>query len=180
MDSDPELAWLQLVSAVEVAATHWRGAKVDALDVLGEIYPEIVTKLGGGELAAFVARRLQKLIGSTRRFLDFMGQYDPGPPDKRCEEHFQIPWSDLRRRLSLVYGYRSGRLHSGEPFPPIMNEAPMVFEEGSGPLERPFGVAHFVGSTQWPSDALPMHLWFFERLVQGALLRWYQESLGKS
>jgi hypothetical protein len=177
-DSDPELAWLQLVSAVEVCATFWRGQKVNPVDVLSEVYPEVVTKLGEGELTSFVARRLQKLIGSTRRFRDFMAEFDPGPPKERCGEHFQIPWSDLRRRLGVVYGYRSSRLHSGEPFPPVMSEAPMTFEADSGPLERPFGLAHSVGSTQWPADALPMYLWFFERLVQGALVRWYQESLG--
>lgn len=177
-DSDPELAWLQLVSAVEVAATQWRGAKVDAIDILNEVYPEIVAKLENSELSSFVARRLQKLVGSTRRFLDFMAEFDPGPPDQRCEEHFQIPWSDLRRRLNLVYGYRSSRLHSGVPFPPVMNQPPMVLMEGVPPIERPFGVAHFVGSTQWPANAVPMHLWFFERLVQGALVRWYEESLG--
>jgi hypothetical protein len=59
-----------------------------------------------------------------------------------------------------------------------MNEAPMVLQENPALLERPFGAAHFAGSSHWPANALPMHLWFFERLVQGALVRWYQESLG--
>ncbi|WP_156618552.1 hypothetical protein [Mycobacterium sp. 852013-51886_SCH5428379] len=177
-DSDPELAWLQLVSAVEVAATHWRGQKVDAVAGLKELYPKIVGKLNDEEQVKFVARQLKKLIGSTQRFLDFMEEFDPGPPVERCEEHFQISWTDLRRRLTLVYRYRSNRLHSGEPFPPVMNQEPMASDQGAGWYERPFGVAHFAGSTQWPSDAIPMYLWFFERLVQGALLRWYRESLG--
>ena len=180
-DQDPEFAWLQLVSAVEVAAAHWRGQLLDPLRVLKESMPDLAALLearGGEDLVNDVASELADLTKSRRRFLDFLLTFMPDPPKDRCEEHFQVPWSELERRLNLVYNYRSKRLHVGEPFPPAMNEVPTVLPETGRPCERPFGVASFTFTAQWPASKLPMYLWVFEHIVHGALLRWSANSLG--
>lgn len=178
-DTDPELAWLQLVSAVEVAATYWRGQESDPVESLNHIYPRMGKLLAEHrDLLEGVAAQLAKLIGSTSRFLNFMTTFDPGPPEDRCEEHFQLDWGKLKSHLRFVYNYRSSRLHGGEPFPGVMNQPPMVLETSNRPCERPFGIAHFASGGAWPSEELPMHLWVFEHLVRGALMRWFDESLG--
>ena len=121
---------------------------------------------------------LAKLTKSTARFLDFLLTFMPDPPTERCEEYFQVPWSQLKKRLSLIYGYRSDRLHGGIPFPAVMNQPPLVLPESGRPCERPFGIASLNYTSQWPASELPMYLWTFEHIVRGALSRWYTEGLG--
>ena len=48
-------------------------------------------------------------------------------------------------------------------------------------MERPFGITFLGGpGVEWTAADIPMHLWVFEKLVRGALLRWFTESLGSS
>jgi hypothetical protein len=178
-DEDPELAWLQLVSAAEVAATFWKGQTVDPTVAVNEVMPELVALLrdaGGEPLVVKAAAELATLVGSTRRFLDFMLTFDPGPPQERCPDAGQVPWGQLRKRLRLIYMYRSDRLHSGEPFPPPLHRPPLILGEPPRPSEKPG--AWSSGVSRRPATELPMYLWLFERIVRGALLRWFKESLG--
>jgi hypothetical protein len=183
-DEDPELAWLQLVSAAEVAADHWYGNKQEPTEALADSQSELVELLrerGGEELVAEVATKLSGVVGSTRKFLEFLTAFAPDPPDTRCEDAFQVPWTSLRKRLRLVYKYRSKRLHSGIPFPGVLNQPP---QSGGGEpvrfMEKPPGVAAITATSHWPASELPMFLWLFEHIVRGALLRWFHESLGSN
>jgi hypothetical protein len=44
-DDDPNLAWLRLVGAAEVAANHWRGEKLTPVDVLKKADPDLAALL---------------------------------------------------------------------------------------------------------------------------------------
>lgn len=179
-EEDPELAWLQLISAVEVVAISWRRRRSDPTGSLADAMPELVEEAGGDALVARAAELLSDLTKSTSRFLDFMMAFEPGPPLERCPTAFQVPWGELRDRLALVYRYRSRRLHSGESFPSALHESPFeIGQEGERArcAEIPPGLAHFVGASHWPANDLPMYLWLFERTVRAAILRWYEECI---
>lgn len=181
-DDEPELGWLHLVSAAEVAAVQWVGTRTAPAEMLKESLPDLAAVLdnaGGRPLLDAVAEHLKDLVKSTRRFLNFMQAFDPGPPSTRPEwEWAQVPWSDLRRRLGLIYKYRSDRLHGGIPFPSFLCRAPETFNNGP-PSEVAPGLSAHAGPSHWPAKDLPMYLWVFERIVRGALLRWWHEHLGQ-
>lgn len=181
VDDDPELGWLELISAVEVAATSWDSSRTDPVEALRHSDSDLADQLlraGGDELVASVASRLAQVTGSTAKFRRFMAAFDPGPPRKRPMESVQVDWAELHRTLSKLYDYRSRRLHGGIPFPgPLISRRVMRFDDGL-PAERPLKTVWGSLDTSWSESDLPMHLWIFERMARLALLRWWRQSLG--
>jgi hypothetical protein len=181
-DTDPELAWLFLVSAVEVLAG--REALKDAVesDLLQQTNPELADLLvaAGGEMhLAAVAAQLVKGVKATARFLSCIERYCPDPPQDRPEEYARVDWRwpQLRKLIGQVYGYRSERLHGGIPFPHPLCDTPMT--SGAARDERPTGLAAAAGNAAWMAKDLPMHLHTFGYIARGCLLNWWKAaSLG--
>jgi hypothetical protein len=150
---------------------------VAALDEALPDLTHVLRDAGGDALVGQVAPHLAHLVKSTYRFMEFMVAFDPGPPANRPSfEWARVPWHELRRRLGLIYGYRSACLHEGVPFPGPLCVPPVGI--GEELLELPPGLWSAAGSTQWSARDLPMYLWVFEHVVRGALLRWCKEHLG--
>jgi hypothetical protein len=183
-DDDPNLGWLQMVSAVEAAAAERSGTKPAWKRVEQEM-PELWRLLldaGGQQHAENVGAMLADLVRSTDRFSRFMDEFAPAPPARRPEEQLQIDWSELPELLRVIYGFRSRALHSGLPFPAPMCEPPITW--GSDvPVEKPpwlssqHGVSVEQGASAWAAEDIPMYLHTFEYLARGALLTWWR-SLG--
>ncbi|MFJ1782262.1 hypothetical protein ACIOKA_36765 [Streptomyces anulatus] len=178
-DTDPELAWLFLVSALEVIA-GWEALR-DAVpsDLLQQEMPDLAADLleAGGEVRlASVASRLVPIVKATARFMSCVEKYLPVPPPVRPEEYAQVGWDwpNLKKRINQVYGYRSARLHGGVPFPSPLCQVPMT--SGAALDERPSGIAAAAGNSAWLVKDLPMHLHTFGYIVRGCLLRWWQTS----
>lgn len=179
VESEPELAWLLFVSALEVAAVQQQLEKSSLSDLLAHSKPDLVKKLGsigGSSLVNTVAEALRGELRATRRFLDFMQQFAPGPPEKRPPAGFQLDWSErnLRKGFDKVYAHRSKALHEGVPFPPPMCYPPLMADTGwDAPTETVLGlVSHTTGGT-WERSELPFSLHTFEYLTRGALLNWW-------
>ena len=86
----PEIAWIVLVSAIEVAASHWRPALEPPRDRLATSRPDlerVLLEAGGEELATRVADLLAPYMGATRKFLDFCVTFMPPEPDQRPPEY---------------------------------------------------------------------------------------------
>lgn len=101
-DSDPSLAWLMFVSAVETAANQWDSSKGDPLERLREAKPQLVSLLdaeGKPRLSERVARMIADSIGSTRKFGDFLTSFLPAAPEARPADWAQVEWTqdNLRR-----------------------------------------------------------------------------------
>jgi hypothetical protein len=178
-DTDPQLAWLLFVSALEVAACHHRVAGTDLAAVLTEAKPKLAQDLreaGGKDLLDKVAGHLAEQLRATRRFLDFTTTFAPSPPERQ-PEHTQINWGKLRRAMNVVYGFRSDRLHAGIPFPAPMCMPPITDDNGV-PLERPPGLWSAVSSpsswSSWRSTDLPMYLHTFADITRRTLLAWWK------
>lgn len=182
VESDPALAWLFLVSAVEVAATQKRVRSDDPFDVVNLSYPKLIDLLlsqCGESTAREAASHLAKLVGSSSRFINFILGYDIPPPASRPRKScFDWQRKNMKEALSKIYKYRSAALHGGTPFPKPMCRKPQW--DYSGLDERPTGLAAGTNGGVWMAEDLPMLIWVFEYLVRQSLLAWWSELANAS
>ena len=174
-DGDPNLGWLQMVSAVEAAAVQRSGTRPVWKRVEQEM-PDLWKALvdgGGQQHAESIGAKLADLVRSADRFARFMGEFGPEPPARRPEEQLQIDWSEVPQRLKTIYDFRSRALHSGIPFPAPMCEPPMTWG-GDVPVEKPPWISSQQGASVWAAADIPMYLHTFEHLARGSLLAWWR------
>jgi len=181
-ESQPELSWLLLVSAVEAAAGHWRGQTETPLERLRASKPELepVLKAAGGCAHVLeVAKLIAPYVGSTRKFVDFILHFLPDPLSERPQQYAQIPWDpkSMDEAMRTIYDWRSRALHCGVAFPLPMCRPP-VRREGAL-SEKPIASAVAAQDAVWVAEDTPMLLHAFEHIVRGALLRWWGSMLGK-
>jgi hypothetical protein len=169
-----------LVSAAEVVAVQWRGGQDDAdkESLLRELKPTWADRLekdGGPDLVRDMAKEWSHLLGATTRFIKFVMEHLPDPPEKRPPHH-RIDWSkkSMRAMLQYVYDRRSDALHGGIPFPPPMCSPPMTLaNDWEAPTERPFGEVQADWGATYLLKDLPMHMHMFAHIVRGAILKWW-------
>ena len=175
VESEPEIAWLLLVSAVEVVATHHQAATSPAEDILSVALPALHSELlasGGQDLLKKCAGHLARHLRATNRFLTFLDRFLPDAPPRPSERVVEIPWerAALKKAFSQVYNYRSLALHDGTPFPQPMCEPP---SQGNLHFERPSGLATGTNEAAWVAADLPMLLHVFEHVARNAVLTWW-------
>lgn len=177
-EAEPELSWLMLVSAIEVAAVQQHIDRTAPIEILRVSKPRLVARLESlspeavDEVAAALARELR----ATARFLDFMDRFMPTPPEKRPPEGFRLDWSapNLKRCITKVYEHRSLALHEGIPFPPPMCDGPLLADpDWHAPIETVPGLAASTSGGVWSREDLPFPLQTFEYIARGALLNWW-------
>ena len=177
MESEPELAWLLLVSAIEVAAVHCHVTDSTAIDILRQSKKDLAEKLDPASLE-LVADAFAELLRSTGRFIDFLCTFLPEPPDPRPPEGFQLQWSvsNMKKRFNKVYALRSSALHGGIPFPPPMCWPPSPDKGGDflAPCETVPGLATSSTGGVWKKEDMPFSLHTFEYIARGALLGWWR------
>jgi hypothetical protein len=175
-ESDPNLAWLMLVSALETVAVQWRTTDGTPVEVLRSIKPEWVGLLeqhGNELLLETMASNWIHLLGSTKRFIDFVLCFLPAPPLKRPQT--QQDWSPraMKQTLRKIYEYRSKALHGGTPFPQPMCDAPWFQPGMEAPAEMPIGLATSSQGGVWMKEDCPILLHVFEYITRGVLLKWW-------
>ena len=179
-NEDPNQAWLQFVTAVETAATCRQRLTAEPLDLLCEHWPELWDELqdAGERVRTRIAGVLAEQTKATRKFIDFLTDCAPEPPDERME-YGQLDWSKMRRHSSVIYGHRSKALHEGKPFPMPMLSEPS--RDNSGAVqETPWGLNSGGLGGVWKASETPMLLSTFEYITRGALLRWWDELTSES
>ncbi len=128
VESEPSLAWLMLVSAVETAANRWRKWREAPVDRLRTSKPRLHQYLLclGPKVPEKVVEQIAESLGSTKKLVDFVLEFLPPPPSVRPPVGFQHPWDtgEIRETMRCVYGYRSQALHGGIPFPAPMCRPP--------------------------------------------------------
>jgi hypothetical protein len=176
-ESEPELAWLLFVSSIETAADHWKRSKESPVERLKSFDSSLVDTLrqyGGEALVNVVADAVSNVVGSTKKFIDFLTSYLPLPPDVRPDSFAQHPWEmeAFRESFKIIYTWRSKALHGGVSFPLPMCESPIRFGNAFG--ERPVGLATSTKGAVWVAKDTPMLLHTFEYLVRNALTKWWE------
>lgn len=182
VESEPELSWLMMVSAIETAANYWRSAKASAIERLRSSKPDLEVLLlnaGGNGLVEQVANEIADYMGATKKFVDFIIEYLPTPPTPRPPGIFGISWEhkDLKKSLRKIYDWRSRALHGGVPFPMPMCMPPRKHEDTW--IEKPFGTTVGKGAV-WTTTDAPMLFHVFEYIVRHALINWWNAMLKKS
>jgi hypothetical protein len=181
-DSDPEQAWLRLVTALETVAVHVQ-AEADPVDTFRESQPratDLIEALDGGRVQLpAVAAEFARLLGAGRRVRAFVARYRPEPlPHRPQRTAWQVDWEQLDAAVKTIYAHRSALLHEGLALPPAMAGA-FVERDDNGVFAECLSsnAVHASGSTAWLPGAAPMHLWVFAYLVRGALLNWCTEQV---
>jgi hypothetical protein len=177
-ESQPALAWLLLVSALETAAVYWRSRGEDALARFRTENCELHAALSKIDPAmpGRVADAFKDSFGVTKKLIDFVIRFRPPEPKKRPGWTIvAIDWSDasLKKILRTVYGYRSKALHEGRPFPAPMCEPAYVGQDWPAPAEKPSGSSSMSGGT-WIEKDLPILLHTFEHVTKETLLNWWR------
>jgi hypothetical protein len=179
-ESEPSLAWLLLVSSLENAAGEWRKSKACPEDRLKESQPELYRYLEdlGPDCPLKVASFIVDMLGSAKKFVDFIIQFLPQAPHERPPEGMQHPWTEEQMRDSLrkIYKYRSKALHEGRPFPYPMCEPPYQDRDLPAPAEIPMGHATSTLGGIWVIADTPMLLHTFEYISRYALLAWWRAT----
>lgn len=181
-ESEPNLAWLMLVSAIETAANEFNASRGSAVERLGESKPDLAKLLesaGGNELLTKVATMIEPSLGATKKFIDFTLRFVPCEPPKRpTTEWLRVDWSapSMKKNvLNKVYSYRSRSLHGGIPFPAPMFEPPFRLGEDPCPSEKPLtGLASHSRGATWLPDDIPINLHCFHYITRGCLLNWWR------
>lgn len=182
-ESQPHLAWLFLVSALEAGANTWkRQTSRDRVALLRDAKPELVKLLEGSDarLVPKVALQLADTMKATRKFRDFIMEFEPRRPlHPRPPQGAAFRWtrSNLRRAVTRVYELRSRALHEGIPFPPPLCVPPERFTDEEGPSEVALGLATAAKGGVWVSQGLPMLLHVFEYLTQSVLTSWWDRMV---
>jgi hypothetical protein len=176
-DSDPSLAWLMLVSAIETAALEW-SSDTTPIEQLELAFPDLVKLIQESACPALldtVARRLGGLTRSTKKFVDFIVKFAPSPPEKRLPEYMRFLYEpeNLRNAARLIYSHRSKSLHTGMAFPLPMCEPPSAQSPDPTPQEVPIGPAMIALGASWKREKTPMLLNTFEHIARGALINWW-------
>jgi hypothetical protein len=178
-ESEPHLAWLLLVSALEIAASAHvtlRGTPTDNLEEFQPKLAQMVRASGGEDLLSGVAEQLKNLFSATKKFLLFCEEFCPPEPSARPNHAYQRidwAWPSLKPILKKIYDLRSRALHAGVPFP-----APMcTYPDRRGtdtPAEKAVtSLATQTQGGQWVPEDAPIALHAFQHFVRGALLGWW-------
>lgn len=180
-ESEPELAWLLLVSSIETAAKDWSETKNTSIERLKDfnkdLYQLLESKLDQNSIKK-VADILVNYMGATKKFTGFILEFFPEPPKNRSNlKYGLIEWDNnsIEKPLKIIYDWRSKALHSGIPFPAPMCEAPRLIDDGYS--EKPLGLASRTGQGVWKNEDTPMLLHMFEYIVRNALLKWWSNKL---
>lgn len=182
-ESEPELAWLMLISTLETAANEWSSEKSTSIEKLKASKPElaeILLESGGDALLFKVANEISHTLGATSKFIKFCLNYIPEPPEKRPVEWARVKWNKtgFREILNKLYGYRSEALHGGTPFPAPLCDPPERLSAEDGLVERgALGLASHTLGASWKSEDLPISIDTFNIFVNGVLNNWWSSML---
>lgn len=188
METEPQLAWIMLVSAIEVVAANHIISKSTPDEVFKEAYPDLVSDIlshdNGVKLLPQIADIFVEKKHISKKYKKFMLDFLPDPPPRRGMPNMQIEWSDLRREdnsnpLMKIYDYRSKALHAGQLFPDDMcyrlsgTGIPYDFAEKSQSIHA------IVNGTHQKNKPGPMLISIYEYIVRNALLKWWLNCVEK-
>ncbi|HEX8230156.1 MAG TPA: hypothetical protein VF826_12710 [Chloroflexia bacterium] len=179
VETQSELAWILMVSAVESVGKEWIVGEMSPIEhvrIWNARLARALERSQCDELAQDLARALQRLTLSTRKFVDFLMHFMPPPPSARPPEFVQVSWQveDMAKSLHTIYNLRNAALHTGTPFPkPICNPP---WPDGDAWYEKPVGAYSTLGAV-WSSESMPMLFHTFEYIVRNALLSWWRSRL---
>jgi hypothetical protein len=141
---------------------------------IAEIDPELSWLLLVSAIESAAAHAFPQ-DGPRRRFVRFVDTFRPRPPSPR-HPFDRLDWSQMAGHAEQIYRWRSAALHEGIPFPYAMCIPPRRDTPTGPPPETPGGLGHASGATVWKAADIPLLLWTFTYIAQGALCRWWRRT----
>lgn len=170
IEAKPDLAYLNLVSAIEAVAAEYPVNKT-----LSDYNPQLaklLLKIDDVDLRGKIESQIlkEKFIG--QRFVAFITDHvDDSFWEISRPEFGKVDKIDLPATLKQIYNQRSKFLHEGAPFPPTVYMSPLY---GS---EKDFSLGIETKGKVWlPEEQIP-YPHFFERLVNHVLLNYLNRNL---
>jgi hypothetical protein len=174
-DSNPEMSWLFLVSAIETAAGYWAKKNFKGHDAgLADDVKSVLEEHGCPiSVHAPLANLLREHTKATKKFTAFLVNFLPEPPpeDKRPHENVRVKYvaGELEEDFKAIYGYRSRALHNSIPFPYPMCVPPNAQIKE----ERNFSLGASARGATWDfTKYRPLMFHTFEHIARGALQQW--------
>ena len=165
IENFPELAYLNLVSAIETLSRDYDVGKIS----LSELNPNLATLVNSvkdkklGQQIEEAILKKERCIG--RRFVKFILDHIENKfwDEENRPEIGLIKPEELQDLLKKIYNQRSSTLHMGEPFPPPIYNAPIRGSEicPAKGVER--------SGRRWGNKDFIPNPHFFERLVNHVL-----------
>jgi hypothetical protein len=163
IETEPQLSWIMLVSAIEVIAADHIKSNSCPIDIFREKEPNLAAEIeesGGEQLLSKIADKFVEKKFVMQKYKKFLLEFLPEPPSQRPPHHMQINWEDLKGKtrknpLMKIYQYRSTALHAGKPFP-----LDMCYKAGKGNLyelaEKPSAISTFYNGENCLVEPGPM------------------------
>lgn len=173
-ESNPELCWLMLISAIEIAANEWAKSEQIKLSDLETSYPEFFDELVKNEnqvLLNLAAETFAPITKATAKFIKFCKEFSPKNLEQKDSTGFKYSSTQLSKSLSTIYNHRSKALHSGIPFPAPMCSPPDEYEKGVF-RQVPNSLGVYTKGAVWVGSDIPMNLHLFHFLTREILLSW--------
>lgn len=165
IEEQPDMAYLNLVSAIEVLCKNTDIGEVKLSDLDKTLSTVVGSVKDEGLRNKIEQAILKRERFHSRRFVSFILNHiekDFWDNEKR-PQHGKITSKELPDLLRRIYRQRSRTLHDGEPFPPT------IFTHPWREAEIDFSRGIMVGGRKWePKDFIP-YPHFFERLVNHVL-----------
>ncbi|MCD4785155.1 MAG: hypothetical protein K8T10_15170 [Candidatus Eremiobacteraeota bacterium] len=174
IEEEPDLAYLNLVSAIEVLCQKTDIEPISLFEVNPKL-AKVLEKVEDLDLRREIEEAALKRQGFIRRrFVAFILKHVEDSfwkEEKRPEPCYgRIEPEKLEELLKRIYDQRSKTLHNGEPFPPSIFDAPVMG------AEIHFSLGMSKGEKKWePKDYIP-NLIFFERLVNHVLKNFLEKN----
>jgi hypothetical protein len=165
IEEQPDIAYLNLVSAIEVLCHDADIGEVTLSDLdlkIAKLVGSVENKDLRNNIEQTILKREQFI---RRRFVTFILNHieDDFWTGEERPKQGRIKPEELPDLLKRIYDQRSRTLHDGEPFPPSVFAPPLMG------AEIDFSLGMTVGEKKWePKDFIP-HPYFFERLVNHVL-----------
>lgn len=178
-ESEPELAWLMLISSIETAANEWAVKDLTPIEKMKQSKPNLaalISSKGGEDLLRAVAEEIAPTLGATNKFVKFCLEFMPDAPENRPVEFARVNWSKKRLKVILnkLYEYRSIALHAGTPFPAPLCRPPEQNRAEDGLAEKGcLSLAFHTLGGSWKSEDLPISMNTFSYFVNGVLNNWW-------
>lgn len=171
IEEEPDLAYLDLISSIEVLCQDTKIGKVSLCDLDPKLAKAIYS------LDNDLKEKIEKAILKRekfikRKFVKFIMDHidDSFWIENERPEYGVIKKDELKDYLERIYNQRSRTLHSGEPFPPNIFTAPM------DKTEIDFSLGMIIGDKKWElKDYIPYPR-FFEKLVNHVIINFLRRN----
>jgi len=163
-----------LISALEVAASHWVKKKRSNIERLKFSFPDhykYLESLENPDLIKQTANTFIDITRATQKFIDFCSQFKPRHLEQPKSAGFDYTTENITNAFKKIYEYRSKALHGGVPFPAPMCSPPDLIDNQY--WQRPSGLARSSLGSTWIKEDLPMNLHLFHYLSREILLAWW-------